>query len=92
MSNEYANVDLPALENLQSQLRKTASVLKEYSESINSLLWVTSGEWNDSRYEKFADDFRQHRSEIEEISEAYMNWANGYLNEKIEKIKAYNNR
>ena len=88
---EFANVDLASLENLQTQLRKTAYVLKEYSETINSLLLATSGEWHDSRYEKFVDDFRHHRAEIEEISEAYMNWANGYLNEKIEKVKAYSN-
>ena len=89
---EYANVDLQALEDLQAELRKISAVLKDYSDKMNSALMLTSSEWQDSRFEEFADDFTRHRTEVEAISESYITWANGYLNTIIEKVKAYNNR
>lgn len=85
-----ANVDLQALEDLQKQLRRIAGMLKEYSEQINASLSVTSGEWRDSRFDRFAEEFQRHRSEIENISESYHAWADGYLESVIEKVKEYN--
>lgn len=89
--SEYANVDLQALEELQLELRKISSVLKDYTDKVHTALHVTSNEWQDGRYGQFAEQFAQHGARIEEISESYLGWANGYLNVIIEKVKSYNN-
>lgn len=88
--NNLADVDLKALEDLQDQIRNIASVLKDYSMQVNGILNATSYEWQDSRFDKFAEEFQYRRTEIENLSESYMAWANGYLNDIIERVKEYN--
>ncbi len=82
-----ANVSLPALETLQSELLSLSKELIDIYELVESGVDRLGEEWRDEMYQEFAENFKPSAALITEVSEAYEKWANGPLQEKIRILK-----
>lgn len=82
-----ANVSLPALETLQSELISLSKELTDIYELMENGVDRLGEEWRDEMYQEFAENFKPSAALITEVSEAYEKWANGPLQETIDILR-----
>lgn len=87
VSNSGAQVSSESLINLQGELNKLSGELNELYELLGQDISRLSEYWRDSKFDEFLQEFHSSREKIEELSEKYHEWANGYLPPRIEIIQ-----
>lgn len=87
MSRTGINVaDLNELIDFQSKLRQLSKELQNIYDFLKKDLTELSCEWEDQKFYEFDEAFEPKKEEIGRISESYRDWANGPLQETIERL------
>ncbi len=74
---------------LQTDLLKLSSSLKETYELLKDNESELSDHWMDEKFEEFEKDFKSSRDHIIELSDKYEGWAKQYLPPIIEVVIEY---
>lgn len=82
-------VSVGQLIELQSSLKKLSQNLMETYDSLNSALKILSEDWKDDKFDEFETEFRSSKEDIKIIAENYMQWANSYLQDRINELQDY---
>ena len=87
MSRNEINVnDLNDLIDFQSKLRQLSEELQNIYDFLKHDLTELSCEWEDQKFYEFDEAFEPKKEEIRKISECYRDWANGKLQETIDRL------
>ena len=80
-----AHVSKESLEELKSELLSMSEQLKNIHEMVRQSLETVHTHWQDGQYEQFAEVFKNPQAKIQELSEKYAEWANSYIQKRIEQ-------
>lgn len=80
-----AHVSKESLEELKNELLSMSEQLKNIFEMVNQSLETVHQYWQDGQYEQFAAVFKGPQAKIQELSEKYADWANNYIQKRIDK-------
>lgn len=86
---DFANVKLEGLQTLQSELRSMSENLQQIYDTLWGNLNILGEDWQDEKFEEFTDEFKQYREKIIDLSEKYKDWADKYIQERIDKVEKY---
>lgn len=87
--SDYGNVSLRELKEFQENILQLSKVLNEYYTTVNQVLHNTSSNWRDAKFSEFSKDFQRYKDEINNISEAYRDYAVNYLQKDIDNIESF---
>lgn len=89
MESTNVRVSVGQLIELQSSLTKLSQNLMNTYDNLNSALKILGEDWNDDKFDEFEIEFRSSKEDIHEIAERYMQWANSYLQARIDELQDY---
>lgn len=79
-----AHVSKESLEELKKELLCMSEQLKGIFDMVNMSLETVHAHWQDGQYESFSEVFKKPQAKIQELSEKYAQWANSYIQKRIE--------
>ena len=86
LSESRAEVSSKALIDLQENLISLSKSLNELYDALSRHTSELGEYWRDEKYSEFEGEFRPNEKLILELSEKYAEWANQYLQPRIEVI------
>ena len=85
MAEVGAIIDIPAAENLKSQLMILSGQLMEIKELMSADVSSLGEQWQDDKYEEYVAGYQKRIDAAGEISERYKEWCDKVLQEVIDK-------
>lgn len=82
-----AHVGIEELETLQQELIKVSEALADLKQLLDSQLETTHDDWPDDMFDDFAEAFQPSVNMVKELSDNYENWANDWLQKRINHLK-----
>lgn len=86
---DLGDISLPDLIRFQEDIHDLADALMRAHEKIEEGLSLASHSWRDTKFDEFRVSFRNYSEELEDISKSYKNWAEGHLQDTVEKVLIY---
>lgn len=85
----HTEVSSEGLQNLQSELRALSTTLNDLYDTLWGNLNILGEEWTDSKWEEFSDAFKDDREKVLELADKYKEWADTYIQRKIEEVEDF---
>lgn len=87
METTIGNVTLESVETLQKELRALAENLDSLHGLLSRAVSDLNEDWLDDKFYEFDDAFRPRRDEVSRIADSYAAWADGHLQNVIDRIR-----
>lgn len=88
-SLSHTEVNSEALHTLQDELRAMSNILNDLYETLWGNLNILGEEWTDNKWEEFSEEFKEDREKVVELSDKYKEWADKYIQRKIEEVEDF---
>lgn len=85
----HTEVDSEGLHTLQEELIAMSQTLNGLYETLWGNLNVLGEEWTDEKWDEFNEEFKEEREKVLELSEKYKDWAQNYIQKKIEQVEDF---
>lgn len=84
-----SHVNAEELEKLQTEINNIADKITELREAVVNAISAVGEEWQDSKFEEFAEAYEENKKAMEDISTEYQRYANEVLPPIIEAARQY---
>ena len=88
-SLSHTEVNSEALHTLQDELRAMSNTLNDLYETLWGNLNILGEEWTDNKWEEFSEEFKEDREKVVELADKYKDWADKYIQRKIEEVEDF---
>lgn len=85
----HTEVNSQALHTLQDELLSLSDKLNDLYDILCGNLKSLGNEWTDEKWDEFDDEFKDEREKVIELSEKYKDWAEKYIQRRIEQVEDF---
>ncbi len=87
----HTEVNSEGLHTLQDELRALSGTLNDLYDTLWGDLNILGEEWTDEKWDEFSEAFKDDREKIIELADKYKDWADNYIQRKIEQVEDFGN-
>lgn len=85
----HTEVDSEGLYTLQQELSAMSQTLNDLYDTLWGNLNALGEEWTDEKWDEFNEEFKEDREKVIELSEKYKDWAQNYIQKKIDQVEDF---